>query len=124
MCTHIGESPRAGQVWERNQDNSPKVKKDPEEMPYINDVTPSLLRSSLLGRMPTPFYLWMCIFALLLLSYIKKMFLCVHFQLLCYVSNNKLSTGFYSFCLFETFFFSRGARDGETLLLSSSLWWT
>ena len=50
--------PRAGQVWKKKQDNWPKVNKDPEELPYRNDLTTSLLHSSSLGGMPTPFLSW------------------------------------------------------------------
>ena len=54
LHTHIGEGPRAGQVRKKKPDNWPKVNKDPEELPYINDLTASLLSSSSIGRTPTP----------------------------------------------------------------------
>ena len=52
---HIGKRPTAGQVWKKKPDNWPKINKDPEELPYISDLTASLLLSSSLGRTPTPF---------------------------------------------------------------------
>ena len=55
----MGEDTSTGQLWEKKQDNWPKVNKDPEEPPYINDLTASLLHPSF--RMPTPF-LSMCVF--------------------------------------------------------------
>ena len=39
---HAGECPRAGQIREENPDNGPKVSKDPEELPYMKDLTASL----------------------------------------------------------------------------------
>ena len=53
LHTYVGEGPRAGQVRKKKPDNWPKVNKDPEEMPYINDLTASLLHS--LERMTTSF---------------------------------------------------------------------
>ena len=50
-----GEGPRAGQVWKKKPDKWPKVNKDPEELPYISDLTAPLLHSSSLGGTPTPF---------------------------------------------------------------------
>ena len=55
---HVGACPRAGEMWEENPDNWPEVSKDPEELPCINDLTASLLHSSSLGKMPTPFLSW------------------------------------------------------------------
>ena len=52
---HVGEGPRAGLMWKKKQDNWPNINKDPEGLPYINDLTVSLLHSSLLGQMSTPF---------------------------------------------------------------------
>ena len=49
LHTHVGEGPRAGQVWKKKPDNWPEVNKDLEELPYINDLTDSLLCSSSLG---------------------------------------------------------------------------
>ena len=59
MHRQMGEDPRTGQLWEKKQDNWPKVNKDPEELPCINDLTASLLHPSF--RMPTPL-LSMCVF--------------------------------------------------------------
>ena len=36
--THTGECPRVGQVRKKKPDKWPKVNKDPEELPYINDL--------------------------------------------------------------------------------------
>jgi len=48
-----------GQVrcGKRNQTIGQREDKDPEELPYINDLIASLLHSSSLGRMPQPFSL-------------------------------------------------------------------
>ena len=51
---HVGEGPRAGQVWKKKPGNWPKVNKDPEGLPDINDLTASLLPSSPLGGRPDP----------------------------------------------------------------------
>jgi len=52
LYTHIGQDPRASQVWGKKRDNWPKVNKDREELPYLNDLTASLLPFSL-GMTPT-----------------------------------------------------------------------
>ena len=46
--------------------------------------------------------------------------ICVLSHTLCCVSNNKLCTCFYSFCLLETFLLSMGVRARGTLLLASN----
>ena len=38
LHVHVGEGPRAGQVWKKQQDDWPKVNKDPEEPSYISDL--------------------------------------------------------------------------------------
>ena len=43
---HVGEGPRAGQRWKKKLDSWPRVSKDPEEMPHINDLTTSSLSPS------------------------------------------------------------------------------
>ena len=46
-CTlHVGEGPRTGQKWKKKLDSWPKVNKDPEEQPHINDLTTSSLSPS------------------------------------------------------------------------------
>ena len=82
LRTHVGEDPRTSQVWKIEQDNCPKVNKDPEGLSYISDlnhlftalvliredartlslslgmdvcIASDLLRSFALGRMPIPF---------------------------------------------------------------------
>ena len=107
LRTHIGEGPRAGQMWKKKPDNWPKINKEPEEPPYINDLTASLLFSFTLGGMPTPF-LSQC--ASLPCFCLNKLFLCVLSHLLCCVSNNKLCTCFY---LLEKCIFQWGQEPGE-----------
>ena len=51
----LEECPRVGQVWKKKPDNWLKADKDLEELPYINDLTASLLCSSSLGRTSTLF---------------------------------------------------------------------
>ena len=88
------------------------VHKDPEELPCINDLTAPSLRSSSLGRTPTPFVSgW----ASLPCFHLNKLFLCVLSHLLCYVSNNKLCTCFYSFASVRNVFFTGGKSQG--------VWW-
>ena len=48
-------------MWKKKPRNWPKVNKYPEELPCVNDLTASLLPSSSLGGMPTPF-LFGCVF--------------------------------------------------------------
>ena len=87
LCTHVGEGPRAREVWKKKPDNWPKVNKSPEELPYINDLTTSL--AVLLVREIThTLPLWVHISAPLP-PYLNKLTLCVHSDLLCCVSNNK-----------------------------------
>ena len=108
---HVGEGPWAGQVWKKKPDNWSKVNKDPEELPYINDLTTHFLCSSSLGRTPTPL-LSGC--ASLPCFGLNKLFLCVlSHLLLCCVSNNKLCTCFYSFCLLEKCIFQWGQEPGK-----------
>ena len=64
LRTHVGEDPRAGQVWKKKPDNGPKVNKDLEELPYINDFTTSLLHSSSLGGDIHTLALRVCVSAL------------------------------------------------------------
>ena len=66
LRTHVGEGPRAGQVWKKKLGNWPKVNKDPEELPDINDLTTSLLHSSSLGGDAHTLSLPVCISACLL----------------------------------------------------------
>ena len=44
-----------GKVWKNKPGDWAKVNKDPEELPYINDLVVSSLHSSLLGKMLAPF---------------------------------------------------------------------
>ena len=117
LHTHAEEGPRAGQVWKKKPGNWPKVNKDLEELSYINDLTASLLHSSLLGGRPHPFSpgVYLC-----LPSALNKLFLCVLSHLLCCVSNNKPRTCFYSFCLLETFLLSNGGKSQGKF--ASNLW--
>ena len=98
-----------GQVrcGKRNQIIGLKEDKDPEELTYMSDISGSLLCSSSRGVSHT-LSLWVCISALLL-SQLNKPFLYVlSHLLLCYVSNNKLCTCIYSFCLHEKCIFNWG----------------
>ena len=97
-------------MWKKKPDNWPKVNKEPEELPYINDLNASLLLSSL-GGMPTHF-LSGCA-SVPCLSSLNKLFLCVLSHLLCCVSNNKLCTCFCSFCLLEKCIFQWRQGPGE-----------
>lgn len=54
LCTHVGEGPRASQVWKKKPVNWAKVNKSPEELPYVNDLS-TLRQFSSLERSPTPF---------------------------------------------------------------------
>ena len=45
FCTHVGEGPRAGQVWKKKPDNWLKVNKDLEELTYVNDIVFVQLRN-------------------------------------------------------------------------------
>ena len=69
------------QVWKKKPGNWPKVNKDLEELPYINDLTTSLLHSSL-GGCPHPFSLG----ASLSCFCLNKLFLCVLSHLCCAMS--------------------------------------
>lgn len=52
----VGEGPLVGQVKEKKKpDNWPKESKDPEGLPYVNDLTASLLYSFLYRGHPHPF---------------------------------------------------------------------
>ena len=84
----------------------------------INDLTVSLLGSSSLRRIPTPFSLgvYLCLPSLL-----TKQSLSGLSHMLGSVSNNKLCICFHSFCLLETFLLSSRAGARGTLLLISSL---
>ena len=55
LRTYIREGARAGQVWKKKPNNWPKANEDLEELPYMNDLTASLLWSSSLGGLPTLF---------------------------------------------------------------------
>ena len=54
VAHHVGEGARAGQVRRKKPDNWPEVNRDPEELPYMHDLTAPLLRSSSLGGRPHP----------------------------------------------------------------------
>ena len=112
---HVGNGPRTGWGWKKKLNIWPKVNKDWEELLCVSGLTHTLLHSSSLGRMPTPF-LSRCLFALFCL----KQFLCVLSHLLCCVSNNKLWTYFY---LLEKCSFSVGSRARGTLFLASTPGW-
>ena len=102
---HPGKGPRVAQVWKKKPDNWPKEDKGPAELTYINDLTSLLRSSSSLGRMSTPFL------SVLLLAHLNTLFLCfLSHLLLYYVSNNKLCTCIYSFCLCDKCIFSVGAK--------------
>ena len=81
-----------------------------EELPYINDLTACLLRSSSLTGTPKPF---LSIVYLCLASILMKHFCLLSHLLLCYVSNNKLCTCIYSFCLCDKCIFHWGQRSRE-----------
>ena len=84
---HPGESQRVGQAWKRNQIIGLKEDRDPEELPYINDLAPFLLCSSSQGERSRPFFLGV---HLCLASVLTKLFLyMLSHLLLCYISNNK-----------------------------------
>ena len=93
---HLWEGAWISQVWRKKQDNWPKVNKDLEGLSHISDLNTSRLCSSSLR---TP--LQVCISALLL-NWMNKLFSRVLSHTLCYVSNHKCRTCFYSFCLLET----------------------
>ena len=101
-----------GQVrLEKKEDSQPKVNKDPEELPYINDLAASLLGlPSSRENAHTLRGMSLCLAS----SVLKKqtVSLCALPHMLCCVSDNKLCTCFYIFCLFETFIF-QGARAPE-----------
>ena len=103
---------RLGRVrWKKKPDNWPKVNKDLEELTYIRDLTASSLRPSSLGRTPTAFLSGCASLPCFCLNY--TLFLCVLLHLLLrYVSNNKLCTCFYSFCLLEKCIFHWGKGPG------------
>ena len=64
---YIREGARAGQVWEKKPNIWPKANIDLEELPYMNDLTSSLLCSSSLEGLPTLFlsgYIYIYISAL------------------------------------------------------------
>ena len=66
LGTHVRECPRTGQLWEKKQDNWPKINKDPEKLSYVSDLN-HLFTALLLGREDThTLSFWVCISALLL----------------------------------------------------------
>ena len=99
-------------MWRKKPDNWPEVNRDPEELPYMNDLTGSLWGFPSLGGTPTPFPSG-C--AALPCFCLNKLFLCVLSHLLCCVSNNKLCTCFYSFASVTNAFFTGGN--------SQRVWW-
>ena len=85
------------EVRKKKPDNWPKESKDPEGLPYVNDLPASLLDSFLLRGPPTPFFSGV---HLCLASILTKPFLC-ELSHWCCVFDNKLYTCFYSFHLLE-----------------------
>ena len=73
-----------------------KEDKDPEELPYIDDLA-SLLRSSP-GRMPTAFLSGLQLCLASVLTEHTCLWVLSHL-LLCDISNDKLCTCIHSFCL-------------------------
>ena len=63
---HVGEGPRAGQVWQKKPDNWPKVNKDPEGLSYGSDSNHLVTELLLIREDAHTLSLWVCISALLL----------------------------------------------------------
>ena len=61
MCTHVAEGPRTRHMWERKQNNWPKVNKDLKELSYIRDLN-HLFTALLLIREDAIPFLSGCIF--------------------------------------------------------------
>ena len=89
---------------------SMQVNKDLAEMPYINDLTASLMHASSLGGRWHPFRLGVC---LCLASVLTNCFSVCSPTWLCCVSNHKFCTSFYSFCLLEKCIFQWGKGPGN-----------
>ena len=87
--------------------------KDPEELPYINDLTTSFLGSSSLGGTPTLFLSPRVCISALLLSHLNKPRLSVLSHLLfCFASNNFVPA-FMVFASVINVVFTRGKNPGE-----------
>ena len=116
MCTQ-GNVPLQVRCEKRNWIIGLKEDKDPEELPYINDLTASLPCSSSRGGCSHPSSLAVrlpcfCLWVLSLLF-------------LCCVSDNKLCTCIYSFCLCDKgTFFTGDKYPGENNFLASSPCWS
>ena len=117
---HPGECPSVGQVWKKKPGNWPEGRQRPRRTAlykWLNRLITALL---LTRRGVHTLPLRVCISALLL-PQLSRPFLCVLPLLFC-VSDNKLCTCIYSFCLCDKRdFFSTGDKNpGENNSLASS----
>ena len=98
-------------MWEEKRDNWPKVNKDWEEVPCINDLTASVLGSFSLGRTPTPFLSGCVSLPCSVLN--KRLFPCVFSHLLRCVSHNELHLFLQVFASLRNSFFTQGKSQGN-----------
>ena len=107
---HPGEAPTVGQMWKRKPDNWPERRQRPRRIDLINDLTAPLLCSSQGDAHILSLRQWI---SALFLYHLNKLLLCVLSLLLCYVSDNKLCTCIYSFCLCDNCIFHWEQRSME-----------
>ena len=120
LCSHPGEGPRVGQVWEKIPDNWPAGRQRPRRndlYKWLNHLfAVRLLTRGGAHTLSLGFRL-----SALLLCLLDKLLLCVLAHLLLfYVSNNKIYIYIYSFYLHEKCIFHQVQRSRDKEFLVSS----
>ena len=116
VCEHPMGGPRVGQVWKKKAGNWPDGKWRPRRIGLYK-----WLIISLVGNAHT-LSLWVCISALLLPQLNKPLLYMLSHLLFC-VSNNKLCTCIYGFCLCDKHTFQWEQKFREKQLLAYSPCW-